>query len=168
MVFVPRVLDIAALMREALSLSQEAFIAQRPGYFLLSAPSDNPGAVRFITEPAEPSTVQVNTPNRAHFELQRLAKSGNHPFPDRISVGRARNCDIVLRHSSVSKLHAHFRLDGAGLALLDNSSRNGTAINGEPLIPEQRAQVRPGDRIRLGSLESLLLDSAGLYQFLHP
>jgi len=162
------VLDIAALMREAQSLPREDFLSKRPGYFLLSAPSDNPALLRFITEPAEPNTVQVNTPTRTRFELQRLAKAGHHPFPDRISVGRARNCDVVLRHSSVSKLHAHFRLDGENLAILDNSSRNGTAVNGEPIIPEQRARVRSGDRIRMGTLESLLLDSSGLYQFLHP
>jgi hypothetical protein len=164
---VPRVLDIAALVREAQALPKEKFLAQRPGFFLLTAPSEDPALLRFITEPSEPNPRQVTTPTRMRFELQRLAKAGGHPFADRISVGRARNCDIVLRHSSVSKLHAHFRLDGDYVAILDNSSRNGTAVNDEPLIPEQRARVHSGDRIRLGTLESMLLDPAGLYQFLH-
>jgi FHA domain len=164
---VPRALDIAGLLREAQALPEDDFVAKWPGYFLMSAPSQNPSLLRFITEPADSRPRQVTTPTRLRFELQPLAKAGGHPFPDRISVGRARNCDIVLRHSSVSKLHAHFRLDGEYVAILDNSSRNGTAVNDEPLIPEQRAQVHSGDRIRLGTLESLLLDAAALFQFLH-
>ncbi len=161
-----RVADISALVRQAQSVERAKFIDNWPGYFLLSAPSENPALLRFITEPAEPQASRITTPTRLRFELQRLAKAGSHPFADRISVGRARNCDIVLRHGSISKLHAHFRLDGDYVAILDNSSRNGTAVNGEPLIPEQRAQVHSGDRIRLGTLESLLLDAGGLYDFL--
>ncbi len=33
------------------------------------------------------------------------------PFPSRVSIGRARNADIVLRHESVSKFHAWFERD---------------------------------------------------------
>jgi hypothetical protein len=56
--------------------------------------------------------------------------------PDRISLGRARNCDIVLRDPSVSKLHAHFRVkDDGKFDLVDRLSENGTEINGARLLP---------------------------------
>jgi pSer/pThr/pTyr-binding forkhead associated (FHA) protein len=166
---VARAFDFAGLLKQVQSLARDAFIKNWPGYYLLTAPSPQIATPqRFITEPAEPSPAgQVSTPTRTRFELQPLAKSGGKSGADRISVGRARNCDIILRHASVSKLHAHFRLDGDYVAILDNSSRNGTAVNDEPLIPEQRTQLRSGDRIRIGALETILFDAAGLYRFLH-
>ncbi len=54
---------------------------------------------------------------RGGFEVRWIAKSEDSPYSDRFSVGRARNCDIVLRYASISKLHAHFRsLPAGGLA----------------------------------------------------
>jgi hypothetical protein len=161
--------DLAALLSQAQSFSENVFCMNWPGYFLLTAPSQSPGARRFITEPAEPRPTQVTTPTRMRFDVQRLGKSSaSQPSSStRISVGRAGNCDIVLRHPSVSKLHANFRLDGDYVGILDNGSRNGTAVNDEPLIPEKRTQVHSRDRIRLGALETVLLDAEGLYQFLH-
>jgi pSer/pThr/pTyr-binding forkhead associated (FHA) protein len=164
---VSRSFDYPGLLKEAQSLARDAFVKNWPGYFLLSAPTQSGALPRFITESAEHNTAQLSTPSRKRFELQQLKPGPAKPSANRISVGRARNCDIILRHASVSKVHAHFRLDGDYVAILDNSSRNGTAVNDEPLIPEQRTQVHSGDRIRLGTLVVILFDANGLYQFLH-
>jgi hypothetical protein len=161
--------DLATLLAQVQSFSEDVFCMNWPGHFLLTAPNQRPTAMRFITEPAERRPTQVTTPTRMRFEVQRLGKSGpSQPASTtRISVGRASTCDIVLRHPSVSKLHASFRLDADYVGILDNGSRNGTAVNDEPLIPEKRIQVHSRDRIRLGALETVLFDAEGLYQFLH-
>ena len=53
-------------------------------------------------------------------------------FMGRISIGRARNKDIVLRHSSVSKFHAWFEADDSeNLHLCDAGSTNLTHVNGQ-------------------------------------
>lgn len=51
------------------------------------------------------------------------------PLPFRI--GRTRGADLVLGSPRVSKRHAEIVADGAGLAIRDLGSRNGTFVNGE-------------------------------------
>jgi hypothetical protein len=86
--------------------------------------------------------------------LRKLEKSDRNPWLGRISVGRAANNDVVIRHSSVSKLHAHFtsdaRLSQAGDApmsvrITDVGSRNGTYLNGQALSPDEPREQGRGD-----------------------
>src|SRR5215471_11717926 len=63
----------------------------------------------------------------SRFAFYPLTKSGANPWAERILVGRASNNDIVLRHESVSKLHAYFEERQRGtLHLHDAKSANGT------------------------------------------
>jgi pSer/pThr/pTyr-binding forkhead associated (FHA) protein len=94
-----------------------------------------------------------------------LKKRGN-PFPDRISLGRAQNCDVVFRLGYVSKLHAHVVLDDTRASIADQGSANGTEVNGVQLPPNGTCKLEPGDRIKLGALEVHLLDAGGLYDVL--
>jgi hypothetical protein len=83
-----------------------------------------------------------------------IAKRRGNPHPERLSVGRAQNCDVVLRVTSVSKLHAHFTLrDGRMLELLDQHSANGTFVNGARLVSGRSAPVKWGDNLRFGALD---------------
>lgn len=94
-----------------------------------------------------------------------LLKREGGPFPDRIGVGRARNCDVVLRFSNISKLHAQFRV-GQPLSLVDLGSANGTKLNGESLTARVPRPVEVGDRVEFGGIELKLTDAAGLYAML--
>ncbi|WP_236644235.1 FHA domain-containing protein [Sorangium cellulosum] len=97
-------------------------------------------------------------------EVFEVAKAKGNPYPDQISVGRTRNCDVVLRHPSVSKLHAHFRQNAQGqLVLIDNGSQNGTRVNGKLLSENEPAEVAVGDVIQFGRLTASLLDAARLF-----
>ncbi|HMJ11821.1 MAG TPA: FHA domain-containing protein [Polyangiaceae bacterium] len=76
---------------------------------------------------------------------------------ERISVGRARNKDIVLRDASVSKFHGWFTMDEyRAFQFADAGSKNGTSINGRRMEARQPLPLNPGDSVVIGSVETLL------------
>jgi len=100
-----------------------------------------------------------------YYRVMAVVKSDNNPWAGRISVGRARNNDIVLPHASVSKLHAHFSETKTGLTLSDAGSRNGTHLSGVPVGADQPVEAKPGDEIAFGLISLKLMTAADLYDF---
>jgi hypothetical protein len=145
------------------------------------------GAMGFHTEMAsrqELNELRRSARSRAHNEDQTLARAfANAPhylvplkkregvdaaFMDRISVGRAPNKDIVLRHSSISKSHAWFQFDELSTCYVaDAGSKNGTRVNGSLLGPREPTQIESGDLVTFGSLEAILCDSQALWRTFH-
>lgn len=70
-----------------------------------------------------------------------------------VTIGRAPNCDLVLQSSYVGRSHATFIRHGGQWYLQDNSSRNGTYLNGMRLEPEKGYLLRTGDRISFAQKE---------------
>jgi hypothetical protein len=104
--------------------------------------------------------------NTRGFALSLRKRVSGSPYPDRISVGRARNQDIVLRHASVSKFHAWFE-GGAGVVYVaDAGSTNGTTVNGKALAPRAKTAVGPGDTVRFGTIDTFLCQARDLWDFL--
>jgi hypothetical protein len=64
------------------------------------------------------------------------------------SIGRSAEAAITLALPELSSEHALLFFDGAGVAVADAGSRNGTSVNGEP-VHERRA-LKPGDVLDLG------------------
>jgi hypothetical protein len=71
--------------------------------------------------------------------------------PRGATIGRSRDCDIVLEDSSVSRRHAELRPVGAGWAIDDLGSTNGVRVNGSTI--HSAREVHTGDRIEIGSTE---------------
>jgi Protein of unknown function (DUF3662)/Inner membrane component of T3SS, cytoplasmic domain len=69
--------------------------------------------------------------------------------PGGATLGRSRQCDIVLSDPNVSRQHAEVRARGGSWVLTDLGSTNGSRINGRPVDGSE--VVRPGDEIELGS-----------------
>jgi pSer/pThr/pTyr-binding forkhead associated (FHA) protein len=92
-----------------------------------------------------------------------VRKRDGAPFPDRIGVGRARNCDIVFRFPSVSKLHAQLVAEGSRWFVIDLDSANGTLVNGVGIVPRRRHEVHLGDHLRFGAIDVELLDAGEVY-----
>jgi len=69
--------------------------------------------------------------------------------PAGVTIGRSRQCDVVLSDPNVSRRHAEIRPRGGSWVLSDLGSTNGSRINGHQIdAPEV---VRPGDEIEVGA-----------------
>lgn len=104
-----------------------------------------------------------------HYVVALKKREGvDAAFMDRITVGRAPNKDIVLRHSSISKSHAWFQFDELSACYVaDAGSKNGTRVNGTLLAPRAPTQIESGDLVTFGSLEAILCDSQALWRAFH-
>ena len=65
-------------------------------------------------------------------------------------LGRAPDCQIVLKDFGISRQHAKLIADPGGVRVMDLGSKNGTKINGALITT---APLRDGDKFFLGSLE---------------
>lgn len=70
---------------------------------------------------------------------------------DAVTLGRAKDCDIVLPERQVSRHHARIERDATGFILRDLGSKNGTFVNGEP-VQGQPYRLRDGDEIELATV----------------
>ncbi len=67
------------------------------------------------------------------------------------TIGRSRDCDLVLEDAGVSRHHAEIRPQGAGWTSEDLGSTNGVMVNGRTIRGPHA--LEPGDVIELGSTE---------------
>ncbi|MCU1280936.1 MAG: hypothetical protein JWM53_4482, partial [bacterium] len=141
-------------------LSREQFVARMSSPFLFV----------YVTTTEPPSGFHTRVPARSSAPRPRsviilpCVKAPGNPYPDRISIGRATNCDIVLRDSSVSKLHAHLGTTAdRGYAITDLKSHNGTRVNGRPCIPDVAEPLRFGDSLQIADVNAKFVDAGLLH-----
>jgi hypothetical protein len=157
-------MDVGALTQLAQSISRENFIGRVPGWMLAVAMEGEELPMGFETyvvdAPSARRSVRV-------AEVLPIAKAKGNPYPDRVSVGRARNCDVVLRDPSVSKLHAHFHArTSTEFDLVDLGSQNGTRVNARKLLPHAPEPVTIGDLLYFGRVSARIVDADTLFTML--
>jgi hypothetical protein len=159
--------DVTATLRSwAATLSQDEFIARAGGPFLVIGHIPNEeDPFSFETRSHRIGRVLSGDLLASASMIIALKKADRSPYSALISVGRARNCDVVLRVSTVSKLHAQFIVDGTW-RLVDRESVNSTQVNGQPLVPHQPLPISSGDRIKFGAIECLFADAELLFRTL--
>jgi hypothetical protein len=69
--------------------------------------------------------------------------------PAGVTLGRSRQCDVVLDDPNVSRQHAEIRPRGGSWVLSDLGSTNGSCLNGRR--NDGPEVVKPGDEIELGT-----------------
>ncbi len=164
-------MDTDGLVVLARFSTRDEFIAKVKDLFLvLTNKIEDHDLVGFSTQVLDPIVARRASVPRpkpmADVEVLPIVKAAGNPYPERVSLGRARNCDVVVRDPSVSKLHAHFRVDQPRLELVDNDSQNGTRVNGRPASPNHSVVVAPGDVLTFGTVTCKLVDAGGLHDLL--
>ena len=153
-------------------MTEGSGVRVEPGMSFQTVSTDHRPASRASVPPQAsfaPEQILVRVIRSVHFVVPLGKRVGaGRVFSERVTVGRARNSDVVLRHESVSKFHAWFARDEQNAYFLaDASSHNGTWRNGAALAAGERACVGVGDLIRFGSVEATYCDAATLYAALH-
>jgi Protein of unknown function (DUF3662)/FHA domain len=99
---------------------------------------------RRIAEPLEENAAMRTKRAVLIYDGRRLVVG-----PRGVTLGRSRECDIVVEDANVSRRHAEVRPRGSVWMLSDLGSTNGTRLNGRTIhTPEV---VQPGDEIEVGS-----------------
>ncbi len=116
--------------------------------------------------PQDPTREIVPAAGSSHVNLAETATAvliigdGHRTFELRaplVRIGRAIDNDLILDDETVSRHHATLRRHHRHYLLIDQRSRSGTRINGYPV---QEAVLRSGDRIEIGRVTLLYLESA--------
>jgi DNA-binding NtrC family response regulator len=103
-----------------------------------------------------PATVAGIEPELVHQGYRLRIMSGElrgreiEITKDAITLGRSRQCEVMLPDDSVSRTHAAIRRDGERYRVLDLQSTAGTFLGGSRVSD---AFLRPGDQLRLGNVE---------------
>jgi hypothetical protein len=158
------------LVRDAWSQTEEAFRDGHPGRYLILESTSAEAASTVMLRTVTVASVRP-AQERALLDVVPVVKRhDNNPFTSMITIGRARNNDIVVNDSSVSKMHAWIRHGAdtsAELAatLTDAGSTNGTFVDGAPVVAST-VPLHVGTRVRLGSVEFWFVDGLLLHRAL--
>jgi|SRR5215204_1118029 len=98
---------------------------------------------------------RVTLPNGTR-EIPLIFKPGGK----RLNVGRASDNELMLNHTSVSKIHAALLMSSEGTILVaDTGSTNGTYINGRRISYGESRLIEDGDVVGFGDVEVRLRKS---------
>ncbi|MGN6169615.1 MAG: FhaA domain-containing protein [Solirubrobacteraceae bacterium] len=124
-----------------------------PGPLPASAPSARPpeGGRTMVYSSAERVAEPLQESARVRAQSVILVVDGKRMVVgDRgATVGRSRQCEIVLDDPNVSRRHGELRPRGGSWVFTDLGSTNGSRVNGRPV--EGPTVVKHGDEIELGT-----------------
>ncbi len=111
--------------------------------------------------PESGRTMVYSSAGRVAEPLEERARSRQHSAlllmggkrlvvgPGGVTLGRSRQCDVMVDDPNVSRTHAEIRPRGGSWVLTDLGSTNGSRLNGRRL--EEPEVLKPGDEIELGT-----------------
>jgi transcriptional regulator with GAF, ATPase, and Fis domain len=102
------------------------------------------------------------TADESHRKLRLLVLAGDAPHVfelprnGTVTVGRSRECEARIEHTSVSRKHVILHLVDGAATLEDLGSANGTKIGGKPIALGSRAAITPGTIFEIGKVRAVL------------
>ena len=171
-------MDAAAHYRHLLSLGRDEFLAAAAPVVLVRHRVDAPDldtGVATVTVDVdaaelldETSPVSKLSADGIELELYPLVKKPGASFPDRITIGRTPNNDVVIADHSVSRLHAYARpvAGDPGWVIADAGSKNGSWLDEAPLEPRREVELPPGGVVKLGDVMLTFYRSCDLFDLL--
>jgi hypothetical protein len=161
---------------EDLALSQ--FVAAYPNGFLVEKSErflDKDVMFQFLTDVVEDEHVleqlRQGTVRSAVLEARviEITKRKDITEPDKITIGRSAENDIVIYNKMVSRNHAYLQLSSEDQAcfLVDAGSSNGTFLNNTQITPHEKYQLTDADEISIGpETKVLFFASKAFHTFL--
>lgn len=73
----------------------------------------------------------------------------------RVTIGRTADADVVINDNSLSHVHASINREADNVWIIDESSTNGSSVNGRP-VPPEGLPLANGDEIYLGNTTILV------------
>lgn len=163
-------MDAAAHYRQLLQLGRDEFLAAAAPAALVryKLDSEDPAAAGVTTLSLDEEIEETLPHGRVVLEdvdlqIFPLSKKPGASFPDRITIGRTTNNDVVIADTSVSRLHAYVRRDGANWVVADAGSKNGSWLRGETLEPRKERPLPSRALLRLGDVELTFYSALDLY-----
>jgi pSer/pThr/pTyr-binding forkhead associated (FHA) protein len=102
-----------------------------------------------VSAPFEPAAEDIAAPATLVVVRGRNAGSRFPVAATDVSIGRHRDCDIVLDDITVSRNHAELHDNGRHYTIADAGSLNGTYVNQTSV--EGPIELADGDEIRIGT-----------------
>ena len=149
-------MDATAHYRHLLQLGREEFLASAAPAALVryrhgSGDLGEGGVATMTIDQEINETIEETVPIRrdleasdeATIEVYPLTKKPGASFPDRITIGRTPNNDIVIVDHSVSRLHAYVRQDGGRGSWPTRARRTGAGSRAPRSSPARSAGSRP-------------------------
>jgi len=97
------------------------------------------------------------------LEVYPLSKKPGAPFADMITVGRTANNDVVLNDVTISRFHAYFKQSGGIWRVCDAGSKNGSSLLGNPLEARKEMDIRSGQKVAFGDVETTFYTADELF-----
>jgi len=146
-----------------------SFAKAEPGPFLLKRPTRK-GDATGVSQQMGFATVLANSnvdPFASQWLLVTVRKRQGNPYEDRISIGRASNCDLVLRVPFISKIQAHILVENdGGYAIRAQNSATPTLLNDRPVGTSNSLPLKFGDEISFGPMKFEFIEASRLYKVL--
>ncbi len=158
-----------AFYRKNRSIGKDPFLRKYLKPFLAEV---NPSAEPQNQQNAQFGTmVGAKAPSASVFFEEKQIKSDSRifplhkrvaVFPDKITVGRSANNDIVLDDALISKLQSYFVFEQEKVFITDADSKNGTFLDARKLPAMQKVECPNGSLISFGPRVKFILMSAEL------